>query len=136
MTTDKHETKVVTATGFHNGSRLRAGDTFTAPASFKGKWFTTAGEDKQAVAEALSKTFNVLDLSAKEVQERLPSLTSAEINDAISAETGSGKRKNVLAMLRDELSNRVGKLDTADPASKSHNEKDPIVAGTADDLLS
>lgn len=112
-TFEKVENKVATADGFHGGRRLRSGDVFRAPASMKGHWFTTAAADAKGVKAVLSEDFNVLDMSAAEVKELAPTLTSEQIALAISAETGSMKRKNVLALLRDETANRVGQ--TASP---------------------
>lgn len=111
---EQTETKVATATGFRGGHRVRRGDTFVAPVSEEGKWFTSGGSADE-ITEALSVNPNVLNMTPTEVKAKAPSMTSQEINEAISAETGSGKRKNVLAILRDELANRVGQIGEPNP---------------------
>lgn len=121
------ETKVVTGTGFFGGQRKRRGDTFNAPVDFKGKWFTSS--DTEEAKEALSGKPNVVELSATEVKAKAPSMTSAEINDAIAAEQGGKKRRNVLNILQDELENRVGAVGGPDPAAKNPAEKDPLIPG-------
>lgn len=125
------ETKVVTATGFHGGKRMRRGDTFNAPVGFEGKWFTSSGSEEAEAA--LHGQPNVIELSATEVKAKAPSMTSEEINAAIAAEQGSKKRRNVLNILQDELENRVGAVGGPDPAAKNPAEKDPLIPG--DDIL-
>lgn len=112
------ETKVATATGFRGGHRVRRGDTFVAPVSETSHWFTSAGGKDESTKDVLREVSSVLDMTATEVKEAAPMMTSQEINEAISIETGSGKRKNVLAILRDEQANRIGKIGGPDPAGK------------------
>jgi hypothetical protein len=123
-TFEKTETKVATSVGFHGGRRLRVGDTFRAPASLKGQWFTSAASDPKGAKAALDTKFNVLEMTAPQVKEVLGDLTNDEIASAIDAEMGSQKRKNVLAMLNDERANRVGQIGGPDPAAKKPEEDD------------
>lgn len=131
------ETKVATATGFHGGQRLRRGDTFTAPTTLKGRWFKPANSTDERVEAALHENSVIDTMKATEVKTWAASATSEEINQAISVEQGSKARKAVLAILRDELANRVGQTGGPDPAAKDPNEKDPLVGagGAADEVF-
>jgi hypothetical protein len=125
MTTDKIESKVAIAEGFRDGHRVRRGDTFNAPASEKARWFVPA--KSKTGEEVLSGEAPLLELSAKDIKAKAPTMTSREINDAISAEQGGKARRNVLAILQDELANRVGQTGGPDPEAKQAEEKPPLV---------
>lgn len=124
------ETKVAIATGFRDARRLRRGDTFIAPVSEKGKWFVA--QDSKEGKDAISGEAHVLDMTPAEMKAHVASMTSEDINQAISIEQGGTRRRNVLNILQNELDNRVGMVGGPDPAAKKPQEKDPLPIAGAD----
>lgn len=127
------ETKVATAIGFRSGRRYRRGDTFVAPVSDTAKWFAPQGSDE--AKDALSGKASVLEMPASELKAHVKTMTSAAINDAIGAEQGGTRRRNILNILQSELEDRVGQLGGPDPAAKEPEEKDPLIPGGEDPAL-
>ena len=90
--TVKFETKVVIATGFHQGHRKYRGDEFSVPEDFTGSWFVPKGTPEAKAA--LEGEPNLLDKSASDIKAAAPSLTIGEIDTMISHEQAGKSRKN------------------------------------------
>lgn len=105
---EQTEVKIADKVGFHEGHRIYPGETFTAPASFTGKWFRSAD-----AREADASPPSARDLTAREIKAKVGDMTSEEIKAAIAQEQGSQNRRSVLALLNDELANRVGRTEGA-----------------------
>lgn len=135
----KMETKTAVMLGYYGGRRIRPTETFTAPVEEKARWFVGPSDGKQAVEDAPVKS-NIKSIDPKDAASWAASATSAEINEAIGVEQGSGSpRKNILKQLQNELANRVGKTGGPDPAAKQLEEKDPLTTGEPlpdDELMS
>ena len=127
---EQMETKTAKADGYYSSERVKPGERFNAPVSFKGKWFSGPSDKEEASTEdGEIRQPGVTGMSAKEVKAAAATMTSDEINTAISVETGSLMRKNVINLLQDELANRVGRVGGPDPAAKDIHEKDPLTPG-------
>lgn len=130
------ETKVAVFDGFYGGGRQKAGDTFVAPKSAKSKWFRAADADD--VIDDLGGEPHLLDGSAKDISVALSGQTDEQLNGLISAEQAGKMRKGVLALIQDEIDNRVGRVGGNDPKAKQPQETDPKTAaepGAGDELL-
>ena len=106
------ELKKAIALGFHNGARVRPGDTFYEEAEFTGAWFVTVGSEAEAAATVVEEG-TLLDQPAVKIVAELKNLSDAELNALLSAEQAGKTRKGVLAAINDELANRVTSPPTA-----------------------
>lgn len=109
MTKAQPEVKIVTAPGFHDGHRLRRGDTFTSTKGHTASWFKPLDSDDHDAKAALNNEPSLLDLSVREIVEKLPGLTNQELQGLRQDEINGKTRKGLLAKIDDEIANRIGK---------------------------
>ena len=100
--------KVALELGYHDGHRVRRGETFWSTKGHKGHWFkSTSSKDKDVVA-ALSGEPGILARNTKDVIKVLPTLSRKELNTLKQDEANGQKRKGLIAKIDDEIANRVG----------------------------
>lgn len=135
MTVEKRITFVAVTPGFYDGGRVRQGETFVAPASFKAKW-AKPGSPGDVIADTGGEP-GLLDKSAREIVPAIAGLSDNELSSMIAAEGAGKKRKAVLAAFEDERANRIGRVG-GPPPNKQPEEKEPTTApapdGADDDL--
>lgn len=107
------EAKVATAVGFHDGARVRVGDTFRAPVDFTANWFRPAGEAPEVAKNEANQIALALDNPIREVVDSLPEYSDNDLKLLLSAEQSGAARKGLLAKINDEIANRIGKEPVA-----------------------
>lgn len=118
------EQKKAIKLGFHEGARVRPGETFWAEPEFKAKWFVTKGSAEDKAATAVEEG-NLLDKSIKEVLAVLKDQTDVELRALLSAEQSGKMRKGLIGAIDDELANRFSNPEGEQPEG-DESKADPL----------